>query len=89
MYNLIYVELHATWVPVDSDVYRHQVYNGHRWSVSHASHEQVERLALLLRGVGSINEKLDAYPASIKVASALPTATVVDRIQDILDKVFG
>lgn len=89
MYNLIYVELQATWVPVDSDTFRHQVCSGHRWSISHATHEQVERLALLLRGVGSINEKLDAYPASIKVASALPTATVVDRVKDILDKVFG
>lgn len=43
MFSLIYVELKPTWVPVGSSAYRHQVHEGHRWSISHASPEKIER----------------------------------------------
>jgi hypothetical protein len=89
MFSLIYVELKPTWVPVGSSAYRHQVHEGHRWSINHVSPEKIERLVLLLRGVGTITEKLQAYPASIEVVSTLTTSDAVDRINDILDKVFG
>jgi len=89
MFSLVYIELKPVWIMVDGDGYRHQVYEGHRWSVSHAGPDKIEQLVSLLRGVGTVTEKLQAYPASIEVVPTVTTASVVTRIQNIMDTVFG
>lgn len=89
MFNRICIELKPAWATVDLGAHHHQVCEYHRWHMSNASREHVERLAFLLRSVGTITEKLDAYPTSIEIVTLSPTAQAVAQIEAALNKVFG
>lgn len=89
MADYIYVEIKPHWMVADANMFFHQVYEGHRWTIDNPSPEKVERLLLLLRGVGTVSQKFDVCTPLIEVIPTQTSSQYVLRVQSILASLFG
>lgn len=89
MIDRICIELSPGWVSAVGDGFRHQVYGAHRWSIKNVGNDEVSKLTILLKSIGSLKVNLEAFPASIDISPYTIADKNVGRINDILVSVFG
>lgn len=89
MIDRLRIELSPGWTSAVGDGFRHQIYGAHRWGIDNVSHDEVSKLAALLKGVGTLKMNLEAFPASIDVSPYVVADGNVNRIDRILVTVFG